>query len=162
MIRRKDQGVALAPEGGNGDCKSIGGAHGGRFKSKRIVNDGLSLLIVSNVGRKSDSLCWSNSFPVPILSASQTKHPSGGVTKALLAGRTTQIQNVRPNSQTNVVDINEAQVTTVLPTERFTGRQRFQPAPAQQLYRISYCWGRSHDSQKLQSSSTLQGCAPSA
>ena len=120
MIHRKDQGVVFALEGCNQNCKSIGGAHGGTLKSKRIANVSLSLFIVSNVGRKSDSLCWSSSFPVSIVSVSQTKHPSGGVTKALLTtGSTTQIQNTRPDFQTNVVDIDETQVTTVPPAEHF-------------------------------------------
>ena len=48
MIRRNDQGVALAPKGGSRDCKSIGGAHGGTLKSKRIANSGLSLFIELN------------------------------------------------------------------------------------------------------------------
>ena len=56
MILRKDQGVALALENGNQNCKSTGGAHGGTLKSKRIANGVLSLFIVSNVGSKLDSL----------------------------------------------------------------------------------------------------------
>ena len=119
MIIRKKQGAALAFEGGNRNCKSIGGTHGGILKSKRIANGGSILFFLSNVGRKSDSLCWSNSFLVlTILSASQTKYPSGGVTKALLTGSTTQIQSARPDFQINMVDIDEAQMTTVPPAER--------------------------------------------
>ena len=118
MIRRKDQGVALALEGGNRICKSIGGAHRGTLKSKRVANGGLSSFIASNVKKKSDSLCWSNSFPMPILSESQTKNHSGGVIKATLTGSTTHIQNSRPDFQINVVDLDEAQVMTVPPAER--------------------------------------------
>ena len=46
------------------------------------------------------------------------KNLPGGVTKALLTGSTTQTQNAKPDSQINVVDIDEAQVTTVPPAER--------------------------------------------
>ena len=53
-----------------------------------------------------------------ILSESQTKKTCGGVIKALLAGSTTQYQNARPCFRVNVVDINEAQVTTVPAAER--------------------------------------------